>query len=634
MQGFLYQRILDRVIDPVLKPVVRDALVLRYLTVEMLPRIFQDSLPSGMKPQDVFSRLQLELGIVGGEDVDPTALTMTLAGRPGVLHLRPEVRSATLNFLEQANAGRVKQIDERAVAWYKRQDLNEIANAAELIYHDLRLGNLEEAEKSWRDDCAPLLLFAEEDIPAALPAARTWLRNHGVGKEAEETSLVNWEGGALKRIHSANSRGQVRLVPEILAKRKQRSEGSPLIIYDAWSQWKAGSLENAREVLEEAKPADGRVERDRTILKAFFTEQGGERSTAYQLLARASDVSLWGQRGGEEIYRLAVSASQVHLTVDLLAEMELLKFLEQSKETSFLEDIFHLFFAPMDVVMPALRQHIQSLRSSEIAFSLPEIPLISTDLSKFTATLTNAREAPFLLPLDFDIKGSLQDYWDIQSFVNVLPVILKSIKSPWRENLQKFAPVLEGLLSGNSPDIHKSALNLALFSWHRWRIAATTTYLAQVYDLIEPSDKVNDPLALSIIGTLAAFNGQQFQIPEKRKGFTRLEQVLSSLLFKQNFVYTPVLSPERAAAAWQMVNYEKRSLLVDMVAPWLGGGNIDPNLAQDTEMREFFPRTFLSNQEKSDSLAVLLYQAGPQPLEMLCRRILGLPDDLDWRSAA
>ena len=98
VQGFLYQRILDRVIDPLLKPVVRDALVLRYLTEEMLPEIFGDSIPKELETPEVYARLQLEMGIVGTADANPPTLSMTLSKKPGVLAIRPEVRSATLKL--------------------------------------------------------------------------------------------------------------------------------------------------------------------------------------------------------------------------------------------------------------------------------------------------------------------------------------------------------------------------------------------------------------------------------------------------------------------------------------------------------------------------------------------------------
>jgi hypothetical protein len=83
VEGFLYQRILDRVIDPILKPVARDALVLRSLTEAMIPKVLGDTVPEGLDAPEVFSRLSLEMGLVGDE-TDPQALSVMLAGKTGV----------------------------------------------------------------------------------------------------------------------------------------------------------------------------------------------------------------------------------------------------------------------------------------------------------------------------------------------------------------------------------------------------------------------------------------------------------------------------------------------------------------------------------------------------------------------
>ena len=66
-----------------------------------------------------------------------------------MLRLRPEVRSATLKLLELHKAELVRKIDSRAADWYSRQDLNDPANAAELVYHSLRLRDLVRARCNW-----------------------------------------------------------------------------------------------------------------------------------------------------------------------------------------------------------------------------------------------------------------------------------------------------------------------------------------------------------------------------------------------------------------------------------------------------------------------------------------------------
>ena len=223
----------------------------------------------------------------------------------------------------------MREIDERAIAWYAGRDLDDVTNAAELVYHSLRLGNVEKAESVWREDCAPLLIYTEDDLPTTPATVRSWLRDKGVGSTVSSTTLENWEKDALRRIRAAISRGLARMVPEILAERRQRSDESPLILYDAWTHWMAGHLERARSALYKAKPAGGAIGRDRAILSAMLAAKAGERKTAYQALDLAEDEGLWSDRpdGGRE--RLAIAAARVHLTVDLAAEVKLLDHLDK-----------------------------------------------------------------------------------------------------------------------------------------------------------------------------------------------------------------------------------------------------------------------------------------------------------------
>ena len=92
---------------------------------------------------------------------------VALAPVGGALVLRPEVRSATLRLLEQEDAAFVRGIDGRAAAWYASRDLADPTNAAELVYHRLRLGDTDAAAAAWRMECANLLLRAEEELKRA-----------------------------------------------------------------------------------------------------------------------------------------------------------------------------------------------------------------------------------------------------------------------------------------------------------------------------------------------------------------------------------------------------------------------------------------------------------------------------------
>jgi hypothetical protein len=74
------------------------------------------------------------------------------------------------------DAARVRTIDERAASWYAGQNTEDAANAAELVYHRLRLRDVAGAARAWRDGCAVRLLYAEEELPESPPGPREWLR--------------------------------------------------------------------------------------------------------------------------------------------------------------------------------------------------------------------------------------------------------------------------------------------------------------------------------------------------------------------------------------------------------------------------------------------------------------------------
>jgi acylphosphatase len=44
--------------------------------------------------------------------------------------------------------------------------------------------------------------------------------------------------------------------------------------------------------------------------------------------------------------------------------------------------------------------------------------------------------------------------------------------------------------------------------------------------------------------------------------------------------------------------------------------------------RDSFPMDFVSNIDRPDIVSILLFLLGPDPLEMLCRRVVGVPDSV------
>lgn len=615
IEGFLYQRILDRVIDPSLKRVARDALVLRSLTVEMIPAVLGDSTPAELDAHGLFSRLAREMGLVSGEDVDQIraqVIPVTLGAGSGILRLRPEVRSATLKLLEIDNPTRVRTIDARAAAWYADQDLREVANAAELVYHRLRLGDVAGAEQMWRVECAPLLLFAEDDLPEDAHAARGWLRARTGDTAIPSLGLETWELEATRRIRTAIGRGLLRAVPKILDERPDRSGASPLVLYDAWTHWYAGDLAAARDVLGAAGQVDGPVGRDRALLGALLATHAGDRREADRLLMTIEAETNWIDRTDRALESLAVGAARVRLTVDLRAEIDLVQMLMEDPSMFWGDDTLRRFLRPGDVVLPALSERIGGTASFERLESGIGIPTNRSELASFASQLDRERQA------------MIDD-----AFLSALPLTTDApmnTDGPWSGHDLGFDKDMFRF-SGNQQRPVESVLNLAVLGWRRWRIATTSLFLAQACEQALQTDAAYDPLRLSVVSTLAAFHSKELRFSSGSEYFHSLDEVINKRLVMMKGIVVPAAAG-RVLLASQALRHESQAGHISAtLATWVEG-TAERDVQLTDAVPDFLPGTFFTGVEHHALRSVLLYLLGPDPLEMLFRRVVGFPDSL------
>jgi hypothetical protein len=617
VEGFLYQRILDRVMDRALKPLARDALVLRSLTEEMLPVLLHDSIPVGLDPPEVFSRLSREMGLVENLDLNAPGgpgPAIALAGGLDELRLRPEVRTATLRLLELDDPVRVREIDRRAAAWYAGQDQADDANVAELVYHRLRLGDIEGAKLAWRADCAPLLLYAVDDLPETAHAARAWLRARTVDARAAPEGLEAWENQAMVRIRAAIGRGLLRAVPQILGERQGRSPASPLAFYDAWARWRAGDLPGARSTLATAQRTGGPIGRDRAVLGAAMAREAGEPAEADRLLAAVEDESQWADTVDGPLAALAVSAARVRLTVDLRAELELSDILAKPGDdgNDVLLTTLRGFLVPADLVLPSLSDRLEErVEQEEVRFTLA-IPTSVEELGPFGQTLETERQLqlsgpiPEALRLDVDAaRAGVDDGWKA-SDLGLHPSAV--------------APTLQGPLTGGT----QRGLDLAVLGRRRWRIASTSLFLAQACAQATGADPLPDPMSLAVAGTLAAFRGQGLMFASGEVSFPArdLDGVLERAMEGSQRAPQPPPAAARRSLARQVLDHEPGGgpEIAESITAWLKKptwgippwAKLLPSLGRRTGLK-----------------ALVLYLLGPDPLEMLYRRAAGLPDSLD-----
>lgn len=521
VEGYLYTRILDRVVDPRLRPLARDVLVLRAVHAQMLADVLPDRLPDGLDPAAVLAALTRELALVEDLD-DPEA-------PPGSLRMRPEVRAAVLRLLTVADADRVREIDRRAADWLAARVTGEPGDAAELVYHRLRLADVPGAASAWRAGCAERLADAVDELPD--PAARAWLRER-LAAVAPAAELAAWERDAAERARAANRRGLTRALDLLLGERDERSRDSPLLVFDAWSRWQHGDLTGAAALLDAAAPVAGPVGRDRALVRAGIAVAAGDPGTADRLLSGLQDERQWAGRPGGD---LGVLAARVRLTVDLAAELALTTTVPAGRWTGEIPDDGLLaalgrLVAPSDVLLPSLREN---LYTPDVEISQPVVPLPTgpAELPGFAAAVADqrTREREWVAARSGPAGSG--------------PASSDSASSgPAGSDSAGSGSAGSDSAGGSSAagaTLHERAVDLAgrlgAAGERRWLLGTTTRLLTVVPDLLQPSSAAPDPLLLAVIGSLAAFRGLPLYLPDGQEldlvlggePFTRVEHRLS-----------------------------------------------------------------------------------------------------------
>jgi hypothetical protein len=586
------------VIDPALKPIARDALVLRRLTVEMIPAVLKDRVPKGLTAAQVFERLSREMGLVEEAGTgDPRWLTID-AGT-GVLRLRPELRAATLHLLEVDGSERVREIDKRAAAWYAKQDLADEAIAAELVYHRLRLGDLKGADAAWRDDLASLVLFTEEDLPLAAKDSKRWLAAKLKGVSAGQGTTGSWEKDAVKRLREVLARGHVRGVADILTEHTERTAGSPLVLYDAWQLWQYGKLTAARQLLADAKPGSESIERDRMVLAARLAAIDGDRRRADELLLEISGGSSPDVEAAQTIM-----AARIRLTIDLDSEAALTEMLGSSSGAELLDAVVNIL-PPPDVVMPSLATRVSFFGSLETAIESVAIPSSQSELGVFATWLDVERSFtlkethPVFLPVAGTKGNQNNDAWRAAE-----------LKTPMANANSRNPKVNRGI---------ELARDLAVLGWRRWRLVTTSFFLDQACKLALNSGSLWSPEAIAIVGTLGAFHGS----PGNTFTLTYRDRSLHDLLERAAPSRVPTTAPPPTEV--QISRAEEILKLNIGATDTAEFGSRAPDLSHGSK---FEPPARGLVEASGPDVGLAFYLLSPDPLEMLVRRTIGVPDSL------
>ncbi len=611
IEGYLYQRILDRVVDVKLKPVCRKALVLRKISVEIIQEILMEGISTEMTAEEIFEGLSREMGLIG-ENETLLSSNMIISSQPDSLQLRPELRMATIKLLEAEDVNLVKEIDRKAVDYYIKKNLDNFECRAELIYHLLRSGRLEEAKKYWMTECAPLLKYADKDLPDVAHAERSWLQGqigHVIGEQQDDIKI--WEIQSVKQIKDLLGRGHFKGVSEILKQRSERSDNSPLLLYDAWwMYWIEDDINQAIEMLSNSQPTIASVARNQNIFRAFLEVQTGNIFLADQILS-SIDLIDWKDKQVVDIETLALHAARIRFTVNIDSEIDLVHMFKNiDPNNSLVKSII----GSKDVISPFLTETLSegSVLESTVSSSL-RLPINKEDRAVLESYVNaSSKNRSDSLP-QFDLKAR-----DLKTLLedNKLLFEAQGSEASPEENL------------GKAPDYKQTAYLLAIQSWLRWRYATTSFVLSDFANLAVHKKEEIDPLVTSILASLAAFRGVELGVFVDGYEEDSIDCFLKKVLRNNPESKTPPLNEKRKIRLFRFLN---EGIEDGRMTPDTASIRMDVELELKKQNNFFtFSNTlkFLANSNEKDELvSIILYLFGPDPLEMLCRRMMGFPDN-------
>lgn len=562
--GYLYDRILDRVQDPAFKPLASALLVLRRASEDMFLPLFEGlvQLPPG-SPSDWFAELSREMGLVeGGQILQP----------------RPEVRAATLSLLDHDNEELVGLVDERARNWYSGLAEPSIEDAAELVYHSLRLGDLLGAEQAWRDGVGAFLTYAPDEIK--IPRARNWLLGR-LGTSSHTSDLGLWEEEAAERIRGARKRTLDRVVRGILGERRERSINSPLLFHDALEIMKDGRYDDALALLERSGEAvPWRFEQDRMVLRASLWRRAGDRKRADNLLRAIQERGGWRE---DSLNLLTLIAARLVLSTDIEREAVILN--DPSVDWFSASRIL----ATIDVLSPLLRRRLsRSERSLEAPPRYLQIDGPNSErglvylVDKERARSTGAPENVL------GSEWSPDDMWKTPEFYSFFNDAVG--KADWR----------------------RSAAELALAGRRRWWIASSDHFLGHSSFVLLDGSDLPSRRGMAILGVFAglAMGTSTFSLGYR-------SSPLSSFVLEAMFRSTPF----RISRA----DEDRVTELLDQV---LGKR---PDFIKDENGLSFvLPKDMVSHALDNDQRAIadLLFAfslVAPDPLDTLIDTLAGYP---------
>jgi cellulose synthase operon protein C len=325
IQGWLYNRILDRITDPAVRALAHPGLVVRRLTPDVIRYVLAGpcgvDVPDDIRARELFDACAREVSL--------------LSWNPdGSLSHRADIRREMLPLLREDEPGQVDDIHSAAVSYYAQY--TDMLARAEELYHRLCLRDTADAlDQRWQPGVQNYLAMSLEELPAE---GQVYLASRlGVTLPPDVVSRARareQEQYMVARVRQLIQLGDLDTALNVLSEQEEPAYDSPLNLLQAQVLEGLGRLDEASRVLDRASQkaadaADGNSLLELQYAAARLAERQGGTVRALELLAAArattpepldpimpvrlwsAEFRLWQSRLGELTPRLLELSAQL-----------------------------------------------------------------------------------------------------------------------------------------------------------------------------------------------------------------------------------------------------------------------------------------------------------------------------------
>jgi hypothetical protein len=314
------------------------------------------------------------------------------------------------------------------------------------------------------------------------------------------------------------------------------------LLYDAWARWSAGDLDAARSLLAAAPQADGIVGRSRTILAALLARHAGKRATADTLLASIESDDAWHDTEDPELMALGVWAARIRLTVDLAAELRLLRRVTDRSDTRF----SLIGLEQGMVVLPTLAVAARRSRTTVEQRQPLTIPVTEHEVQRFAEAI--AESVGFL---DTGESG------------------LAAVERLQRVNAWESFDKEESfhVAFRNDPpkqEAYRWSMHLMVLGWRRLAFVAASTTLSRCCGRALREDETR--LSTSVVATLFALRGNNLRYAGSQ-GMVTLDDIVEQLGRRHDNSYDTILKTPFSNEIAETGNFNEPAARLYLVGP-------------------------------------------------------------------